>query len=400
MPHSTQVDWPKQGRNLLFATSPEELERGVQCRLVATTDPPAPRSRKPKIGQVPDKWVLSSAVQKFIRRGRPEAAVDAALALHELDPAYLPRRLPTIALEDVGIGGVEIAFDVLYFFGGGSFPASMGQDDQVKVIQNLVHRLAASEKSRAACDLLCLGLSADPEYEIQRLFASANPDALVEIATDRATEPVNRILALHVLSGVTVVERGRYRSISRFNRKALLQISERIGCPHLVSWMMRRGRLTSGLTAILPLLLESIQREGEGMTVKELMPSKIHSMSMTNLRGVPAMALDQHCRAGKAAIAEFIREAKDVGRFVAEYAPKASATPLVGMALFHIEGSKLDRWVTTAEWETLREDVETAELMALGLKENGAREGLYELLRGHAPGLLHQRQRAMEGLVK
>src|SRR5690606_458945 len=56
------------------------------------------------LGPRADKWVAASGLQKSIRRGNTEIAAMCAETLLLLDPSYAWRRLPIIALEDVGFG--------------------------------------------------------------------------------------------------------------------------------------------------------------------------------------------------------------------------------------------------------------------------------------------------------
>lgn len=60
-----------------------------------------------------DRWVLASLLQKAIRRGQCELALGASLKLLEIDPSRLWRRLMTVALEDVGVGDLDVALDLV-----------------------------------------------------------------------------------------------------------------------------------------------------------------------------------------------------------------------------------------------------------------------------------------------
>src|SRR5260221_1395547 len=110
-PHLSEID-----RHLsadFLASDPEELANGVKERL-AVPIPGFDRRARQRCGFPAVKWLLSSAVQKLIRRGRAEQAVKTALALHALDPDYLPRRLPIIAIEDSGFGNPISCFAILH----------------------------------------------------------------------------------------------------------------------------------------------------------------------------------------------------------------------------------------------------------------------------------------------
>lgn len=60
-----------------------------------------------------DRWILASLLQKAIRRGHCALALGAALKLLQIDSSRLWRRLMTVALEDVGVGDLDIALDLV-----------------------------------------------------------------------------------------------------------------------------------------------------------------------------------------------------------------------------------------------------------------------------------------------
>ena len=60
-----------------------------------------------------DRWLLASLLQKAIRRDQPQMALGAAFGLLEIDTPRLWRRLATVALEDIGIGELDVTLLVL-----------------------------------------------------------------------------------------------------------------------------------------------------------------------------------------------------------------------------------------------------------------------------------------------
>jgi len=96
-----------------------------------------------------DKWLLSSALQKLIRRGAAEDAFAVACRLHQVDPSYLYRRLPVIAFEDVGLGDLGLCLDVLLL----SSSRRWWQQDALQTIAYASQSLARAIKCRALCDL-------------------------------------------------------------------------------------------------------------------------------------------------------------------------------------------------------------------------------------------------------
>src|ERR1051326_1415251 len=108
-----------------------------------------------------------------------------ALALHSVDPEYLPRRLPIIAFEDIGIGDLAVCSEVLQVFGKQRFSPALSEQGRGRMLANVVGRMARATKSRAGCDIFCLA-NADKEYSAAAAkFARSSETCLVALATDR-----------------------------------------------------------------------------------------------------------------------------------------------------------------------------------------------------------------------
>lgn len=89
-------------------------------RLVAVRPLPPP---EPFIGA--DRWLLSSLLQKAIRRSDLRHARRAGHQLLRMDPARLWRRLAIIALEDIGVANLELVSDILALVHAGKGTASL-----------------------------------------------------------------------------------------------------------------------------------------------------------------------------------------------------------------------------------------------------------------------------------
>jgi len=83
-PRPSEINWHFSAE--VLASDLDDLFKGVKDRLAAPI-PVNRRARSHRCDLAADKWLLSSAVQKLIRRGLAEQAVKTALALHTLDPA-------------------------------------------------------------------------------------------------------------------------------------------------------------------------------------------------------------------------------------------------------------------------------------------------------------------------
>jgi hypothetical protein len=99
-----------------------------------------------------DPWVVSSLLQKSIRRGETDIAQRAALTLFKLKGAAIWRRLMVVAFEDVGIGNVEALTTTVAAAGDSAWRKNHGAD--LKLPTYLARLLAEAPKDRSA-DYLC-----------------------------------------------------------------------------------------------------------------------------------------------------------------------------------------------------------------------------------------------------
>lgn len=91
--------------------------------------------------EVSSRWLLASALQKSIRRGKAGLAHDFAARLLEVNPSYLTFRLGVVALEDVGPACWELVGEVYEAIRERTRPA----------FTDLAARMASSPKSRSVC---------------------------------------------------------------------------------------------------------------------------------------------------------------------------------------------------------------------------------------------------------
>jgi hypothetical protein len=316
----------------------------------------------------------------LIRRGLAEQAVKTALALHAVDPDYLPRRLPIIAFEDIGLGSLVACFDTLHVFGTQRFAATTPEPERLQILANLIHRLARSVKSRAGCDIFCLAHADQDISTAAAKFARSSEQCLVALASDRGAEFTSRALALHLLSGMSVQEGRWRRTLSRFNAAALKAVARKLHLPPVIAWMLIEGRNTVGLAAMLPLVVEAVA-DTTDFQIRQIDAGEPKAFAERLVVGVPACTADQYTRTGKAVIGEFTKAIKDKHPRFFENAPDArSHAKLVGMAIFHFEGSKLDRWIETKATAEYRQQIERIELQSLGLPDSESQVELYRIL--------------------
>lgn len=303
-----------------------------------------------------DKWLLSSAVQKLIRRGHEEAAFAVACRLYQLDPAYLYRRLPVIAFEEVGIADLSLCVDVMLLCSARRW----WKDDAMQTIAYITQSLARAIKCRALCDLLCWG----------QILARAQPELIGRESRALLLEAVDPGLMLSGCAArlALVAERaigGREDELS----KPIRSLASLAGPTALETLLAPMCRRTAGMSIML---LASRRLAG---------PCHVEQLPLTPVQliaGVPDCAVDQYTRIGRAVIAQFVAKNERVKRLVNDLPRGVDAVKLVSMGVFHVDGSLLDRRLASDALDDLRDEVAQAELEALGLpSKSGLRQSLY-----------------------
>ena len=94
-----------------------------------------------------DRWLLTSLLQKAIRRGRVDYAVAAAAYLVTLEPEYVASRLPVIAYEDIGVADLPVLLWTKHV--AATLPVQ-AEVERRKIATAIAGRLADSPKSRTA----------------------------------------------------------------------------------------------------------------------------------------------------------------------------------------------------------------------------------------------------------
>ena len=131
----------------LDSSMEERIENELVAELASyATDIPRSVIRDPQ-----NKWLASSAWQKAIRRNQPDIARRMVTGLYRLDPEYPWRRLPVIALEDVGAADLPLVAKIMWASGKLVWRRRHGGD--LPILLYFTEQLAAAVKDRVACDL-------------------------------------------------------------------------------------------------------------------------------------------------------------------------------------------------------------------------------------------------------
>ena len=261
--NASDIESPSDLRQLLY-------QRSQSFRNVLPFGP-APN---PKL-----KWLYSSALQKAIRRGHSEIAAMCAASLSAIDPGYCWRRLPIIALEDVGFGNKIACALVLEAAKSAAFRRKLGER---QVLFFLLDELCTSVKDRSLCDLAVLNHNRPPPAKLWR------------------------------------------------------QYIDKLNLPFIDSYLAKTGHSAADLGVQVPLLIEKMP---DGLSVVENPPDAYGDELIANL---PACAYDQHTREGKRSYAYFAKACRPAREFF-DQNPELDPVKSVGIVMFLTESAVLDK---------------------------------------------------------
>ena len=320
-----------------------------------------------------DKWLLSSALQKCIRRGLAVQSIAIAVRLHQIDPAYLPRRMPIIALEDIGLGDALVCNEVLTVCAS----SKLWGDDVNRTIGYLASIMANALKSRGACDAFSLTeVHPDRDVLLPKLL-KCSPTDLIDMACNRELAQIDRLFALRVLGGITVNRNGAYQVLSRCDIRALESVGSNLGLPEMVCWLMAGQRKTAGMAAMLPIAFEAGQDA-------VLCRRREFPRALDNVAGLPLCTLDMYTKLGKVALKRFYKTSKALQDFALQHVHRHDPQPLINLAMFQTESSLLDQFLSSPKLDDLKDTTDEAEMECLGMVNPANRHELYRLLKDNS----------------
>jgi hypothetical protein len=240
-----------------------------------------------------DPWIISSLLQKSIRRGESEIAQRAALTLLSLRGSAIWARLMIIAFEDVGAGSPDaLAMTVAV----GSDPALRSAiGGNPRTVAGIARVLCQSAKDRSA-DYLGCGPRVHPT-----LFAAPRENSMSSlkrqlcIVTDQDAPLFLRTLAAWHACGI-----GRDHE-NKGDLSALLQTYRRLGAPEplVEATGIAAKRTREPFTVTVPLVWLAANAGPTPSIERCPLPPMVCEGD------VPLYALDGHTRLGREAIFRF-----------------------------------------------------------------------------------------------
>jgi len=281
-----------------------------------------------------DPWIVSSLLQKSIRRGQKQIAQRAALTLLKLRGAAIWRRFMVIAFEDVSVGAVDVVTTVVAASSDAALRKRCGSDLHVGAY--LAGVMADAPKDRSTDYLMSAAEHQPACREFGARCSVMSPDERKEAVADLALPVELRSVAALFLAGM------RSQSIQDWEAhdlEKLGKIYRDLGVPadFMVASTLAAKKTRDPLTILAPLVWLEIAH-GERVWVSEPAMPEIELVD-----GIPLYAFDKHTRLGKRAIRELVRAETPLRHCLDEFVPRSRWQAAAEMAAFYADAAPVAR---------------------------------------------------------
>ncbi|TPI63947.1 hypothetical protein FJ417_03325 [Mesorhizobium sp. B3-1-7] len=277
-------------------------------------------------------WLAMALLQKAIRRGHGQFALQAAATLIRQSHDGFWRRCAVIAFEDIGVADLNTVSLAVAALAGKTFRSKVGGEWAVGSF--VVECLVKARKCRSADDLLMLA-ERHPAYEHLRLGLTYGtiPELLAFV---RSNAPLpKRALALWYALGTDRCPSPQLRSRKGLPQTVFDDFCE-TGHPHTLVEVAREGfRRTGQVLCPLVVLLASLKPVQPTLIGDDDFPAE------TLCGSVPSWALDRYSREGRRALQGLLRRDCQTTRWVRRRVPPSQQVNFLGEILFAVEGGCL-----------------------------------------------------------
>jgi hypothetical protein len=331
-----------------------------------------------------DPWVISSLLQKSIRRGEKELAQRAAFTFFHLKGAAVWRRLMVIAFEDIGIGSVDALIKIVAAAGDSAWRKNHGGD--LRLAAYLAGLLAEAPKDRSA-DYLCDARDHPMLGNFWRAMETTSLELRLSHVRDQALDLPLRAVA--ALSALGIGSRG---DISRTGGlEALLTAFHELEVPEelVAATGIAAARTREPITAMVPLIWLAA-RNSENRVCDCAVPPLVKADD------VPLYALDKHTRLGREAIWRFACENDAVGACLARFVPARQRRSAAYVAAFYVDAAPIARRLMWDQSEALEAFGIERDLLHAGVPAEGI-QPLLEVMRVNLGHLNELRAQILAG---
>lgn len=332
-----------------------------------------------------DPWIISSLLQKSIRRGEVEIAHRAALTLHKYRGSAIWRRLVIIAFEDVGIGGIDELLTTVAAAADSAWRKSHGGDAELAVY--IAGLLATAPKDRSADHLA--GARDHPGLSAVARTMAASKQSRFALVRDIAAPLPQRAIAAVLSSGLASEAK---EQAGRGQFEALLTAFEELGAPEtLVSAAGLAAAKTREPIALMVPLIWLAANEGAYAKVQDC-----HVPPLVCNEGVPLYGLDEHTRLGREAIWRFARENTPLRACLQRFVPETRWRRAANVAAFYADAAPVARRLVWDQSDRLEAFGIERDLLLAGVPQTGIKP-LLEAVRAN---LRHLNQVRAEVLIR
>lgn len=311
-----------------------------------------------------NKWLLSSAMQKSIRRRNTEQAVQSAINLHHVDKRMLWRRLPIIALEDVGLGDVGAVSETLAISASTVWRNRIGD---LNAAVYAVRRLSEAIKNRTCTDAYIVADKWSGCLSQRQALSGMEENELVDVLRDKHQPITMRVLALWLIAGTD-----RYPSDHLPEREGDLSLAVELmkemnaPVPIIQTCIQHLKKSMYPLALLTPLMFDAFGNCG-GEEVENAIPEA------ECVNDLPLYALDGlYTRDGKACVRQWQKVSP---------ALKPFSVQSIALALFWVEGAVLDREWQCPPFQELYELSKRADFEEVGCSEQQQSEIIHAVKR-------------------
>ncbi len=306
-----------------------------------------------------DPWIVSSLLQKSIRRGEREIAQRAAFTLFKLRGSAIWRRFMVIVFEDVGIGSADAVIMTVAAGSDAAWRKECGGDLRVAVY--LAGLLADAPKDRTT-NYLC-GAKDHPALTTFALaMANASIEVILSSVRDETLALPHRAVAVCFASGL-----GGEGAMSKGDLPALLATFREMGAPEdlVVATAIGAARTREPITVIVPLICLATQASREVRVCDFPVPLLVMA------GGVPLYALDEHTRLGRQAVWRFACENDEVRTCLERFVPAGRRRRAANVASFYVDAAPLANRLVWDQSATLEAFGVERDLLHAGVAADG-----------------------------
>jgi len=309
---------------------------------------------------VADKWLASSCLQKSVRRGEPERAIQAATSLWEQDRRNFWHRVITICVEDCGVASPDVIVKTLTAFNASAWRK---RNNDLKIGLYLIRLMCEATKLRLADEIFLIAAHASEYQQHREALAKQSNQALADMVLDSKAPLLQRAIALWFLAGSK-----RYVADNMPVREGSLDMAAEVlralkaPCDLMETCIATLRKTPYPLALFAPLLFEVVQ--GQTTCIKHnALPAAPH------VANIPTYAMDVYTRGGQSCFRQLQKAVPEFKRFNIRQ---------IGVAVFYIEGGLLDKFLTSPFLEELCQAGEAADAEGAGLSPDG-----YQQLRSY-----------------